>query len=100
MRAFALTLALSLASAGSALAADASLTFQKADSAPVNFLFDGAAWTCQNGSCTAAGGADQAASRACRRIVAQYGPVSAFAWQGKTLSAEQLATCNAAARKA
>jgi hypothetical protein len=100
MRAFALTLALSLASAGAAAAADASLTFQKAEGAPVNFLFDGAAWTCQNGACTAAGGADQAAPRACRRLVAQYGAVAAFTWQGKTLSDEQLAACNAAAKKA
>jgi hypothetical protein len=101
MRALALTLALSLAAAGSASArgTDASLTFQNPQGAPVNFLFDGAAWSCQSGACTASGGADQAAPRACRRIVAQYGPVSAFTWQGKTLTSEQLAACNAAAKK-
>jgi hypothetical protein len=100
MRAIALTLALTLASAGAAFAGtDASLTFQNPQGAPVNFLFDGAAWSCQSGVCTASGGADQAAPRACRRIVTQYGPVSAFTWQGKTLTSEQLAACNAAAKK-
>jgi hypothetical protein len=35
------------------------------------------------------------APRACRRVVARFGPVTEFSWKGETLSAEQLAACNA-----
>ena len=58
-------------------------------------IIDGATWNCQGTTCTANGGANQPATRACRRVVARFGPVSSFSYKGVALSAEQLATCNA-----
>ncbi len=58
-------------------------------------IIDGASWACAGASCTASGGANQPAARACRRVVARFGPVSSFSYKGVVLSAEQLAACNA-----
>ncbi len=58
-------------------------------------IIDGASRRCDSGSCTASGGANQPATRACRRVVARFGPVSAFSYKGVALTAEQLAACNA-----
>ncbi|RZJ41152.1 MAG: hypothetical protein EON86_11040, partial [Brevundimonas sp.] len=59
-------------------------------------IIDGANWRCEGATCTASGGANQPATRACRRVVARFGTVSAFTYKGTTLSAEELTTCNAA----
>jgi ribosomal protein S27E len=98
MRAFALSLALTCLSAGAALAQPQgnSLTLQDPSKAPTRVVIvDGAAWKCSAGVCMASGGKAQAADRACRRVVAKVGAVSAFTWQGETLSADALAACNA-----
>ena len=58
-------------------------------------IIDGANWRCEGQTCTASGGADQPAPRACRRVVARFGAVTEFSWKGTALSAEQLAVCNA-----
>lgn len=58
-------------------------------------IIDGAAWRCEGATCTASGGANQPATRACRRIVARLGPVSSFSYKGVALTAEQIAACNA-----
>ncbi|WP_298163163.1 hypothetical protein [Brevundimonas sp.] len=58
-------------------------------------IIDGASWRCEGQTCTASGGADQPAPRACRRVAARLGPVTEFSWKGTALSAEQLAACNA-----
>ncbi|MDP1776993.1 MAG: hypothetical protein Q8K90_00075 [Brevundimonas sp.] len=58
-------------------------------------IIDGASWRCEGASCTASGGANQPATRACRRVVARFGPVSSFSYKGVVLSAEQIAACNA-----
>ena len=58
-------------------------------------IIDGATWRCEGDSCTATGGANQPATRACRRVVARLGEVTAFTWKGTALSAEELAACNA-----
>lgn len=58
-------------------------------------IIDGAAWRCEGQTCTATGGAEQPATRACRRVVARFGAVTEFSWKGTTLTAEQLAACNA-----
>ncbi|WP_122465408.1 CC_3452 family protein [Brevundimonas lutea] len=61
-------------------------------------IIDGASWSCdENGQCVANGGRSQPATRACRRVVAKVGAVTAFAWKGTELDAAQLAECNAAA---
>ena len=58
-------------------------------------IIDGATWRCEGQSCTASGGAQQPAPRACRRVAARFGPVAEFSWKGVALSTEELAACNA-----
>ncbi|PZO04795.1 MAG: hypothetical protein DCF28_05315 [Alphaproteobacteria bacterium] len=58
-------------------------------------IVDGANWRCEGTTCTANGGSEQPAARACRRVKAKLGPLTAFSWKGEVLSAEQLAACNA-----
>ncbi|TPW01894.1 MAG: hypothetical protein FD125_2338, partial [bacterium] len=58
-------------------------------------IIDGASWRCEGATCTASGGANQPATRACRRVVARFGAVSSFSYKGVALSAEQIAACNA-----
>ncbi|WP_298097452.1 hypothetical protein [Brevundimonas sp.] len=58
-------------------------------------IIDGASWSCTGATCTATGGANQPATRACRRVVARLGAVSSFSYKGVALSAEQIAACNA-----
>lgn len=74
-----------------------SLTLVDAASAPsARVIVDGASWRCEpTGACVATGGADQPATRACRRVVAKLGAVSAFSWKGVALNEAQLAACNA-----
>ena len=98
MRALVLAAILAL-SASPALAQGngTSLTLVNADNAPTRTIIDGATWRCAQGVCMASGGSNQPAVRACRRVVARLGAVSAFSWKGQDLSAEQLAECNAAA---
>lgn len=73
-----------------------SLTLADASSAPAGrTVIDGAAWRCDEATCIATGGANQPASRACRRVVARLGKVTAFSYKGVALSAAELAVCNA-----
>lgn len=73
-----------------------SLTLADAAKAPAGrVIVDGAAWRCEGASCTASGGASQPAARACRRVVAKLGPVTAFSYKGEALDEQALATCNA-----
>lgn len=58
-------------------------------------IIDGANWRCEGAVCTASGGANQPAPRACRRAVARLGAVTEFSWKGIALTAEELAVCNA-----
>jgi len=58
-------------------------------------IIDGASWSCTGATCTATGGANQPATRACRRVVSRLGAVSSFSYKGVALSAEQIAACNA-----
>ena len=58
-------------------------------------IIDGARWSCEGAACTASGGTEQPATRACRRVVQKFGPVTAFTYKGTELSAEELAVCNA-----
>ncbi|WP_309629274.1 CC_3452 family protein [Brevundimonas sp.] len=58
-------------------------------------IIDGASWRCEGQTCTASGGANQPAPRACRRVAARLGQVTEFSWRGTALTAEQLAVCNA-----
>lgn len=96
MRAFVIAAVLALAAPAVAQTPANSLTLADASTAPAGrTIIDGAGWTCEGATCTATGGANQPAARACRRVVARVGKVTAFTWKGQALSAEQLATCNA-----
>ena len=76
-------------------APETSATLADATSAPSGrLIIDGATWRCEGDSCTATGGANQPATRACRRVVARFGAVTEFSWKGTVLSGEQLAVCN------
>jgi hypothetical protein len=97
MRALVLAAALfAAAPAVAQTAAPTSLTLADAAKAPARpLIIDGARWTCDGANCTASGGSEQPATRACRRIVQRLGPVTAFSWKGVALTAEQIAVCNA-----
>lgn len=95
MRAFLIAATLLIAAPALAQAPSSNATLVDAAKAPAGrTIIDGATWRCDGASCTASGGANQPASRACRRVVARFGAVSAFTYKGSTLSAEQLAACN------
>ncbi|MBA4807467.1 hypothetical protein [Brevundimonas sp.] len=49
----------------------------------------------EGATCTAAGGTEQPATRACRRVVQKFGAVTEFSYKGTELSADELAACNA-----
>ena len=72
------------------------LTLADAAGAPAGTtIIDGAAWRCEGAVCTATARSSQPASRACRRAVARLGKVTAFSYKGVSLTAAELATCNA-----
>lgn len=73
-----------------------SLVLADAAKAPARAtIIDGARWSCEGAVCTASGGAEQPAARACRRVVQRFGAVTAFTYKGAQLSADELAVCNA-----
>ena len=80
--------------------AGSSLTLETPAGAPAQVIIDGAAWVCHGAACAAGpGGLDQPAARACRRLVRELGPVTAFTWQGQRLTPQQVAACDAAAKR-
>jgi len=96
----ALLIAAALFAAAPALAQPAQsptrLTLADAASAPSGrTIIDGATWRCEGATCTASGGANQPAARACRRVAQRLGPVAAFSWKGVALSAAEITACNA-----
>lgn len=96
MRALLVAAAMLVAAPAFADAPVSSATLADAGKAPAErTIIDGAAWRCEGATCTASGGANQPATRACRRIVARFGQVTAFTYKGVTLTAEQIAACNA-----
>lgn len=101
MRAMLLSLALAVSFAAPSFAegAGSSLTLRDAGSKITHTIIDGAAWRCSGGSCTANGGDSQRPLRACKRVVAELGQVSAFSWQGQSLSSDDIAACNMSAHK-
>ena len=96
MRALLVAATLFVAAPAFAQSAASSAVLTDAARAPAGrTIIDGAAWRCEGTACTANGGANQTAARACRRVVARFGPVSAFTYKGVALTAEQVAACNA-----
>jgi len=72
-----------------------SATLADAGSAPARLIIDGATWSCEGVQCSASGGSNQPAPRACRRVAARLGDVTAFTWKGTALTPDQIAACNA-----
>ena len=96
MRALLIVAALLVAAPAVAQAPASSAVLADAAKAPAGrTIIDGAAWRCDGASCSATGGANQPAPRACRRVVARFGQVSSFSYKGVALTAEQLTACNA-----
>ena len=96
MRALLAAAALLVAAPAFAQSAASSAILTDAARAPAGrTIIDGAAWRCEGTACTANGGANQTATRACRRVVARFGPVSAFTYKGVVLTADEIAACNA-----
>jgi hypothetical protein len=96
MRALLIAAALLVAGPAFADAPVSTAVLADASRAPADrTIIDGAAWRCEGATCTASGGANQPASRACRRVVARFGAVTAFTYKGTELTAEQVAACNA-----
>ena len=96
MRALLIAAALFVAAPALAQAPASSAVLADAAKAPADrTIIDGATWRCEGATCTATGGANQPATRACRRVVARFGQVTAFTYKGVDLTAEQVAACNA-----
>ena len=96
MRALLIAAAMLIAAPAVAQAPASSAVLADAAKAPAGrTIIDGAAWRCEGAACTATGGANQPAPRACRRVVARFGQVSSFSYKGVALTAEQLTACNA-----
>lgn len=98
MRALLIAAALFVAAPALAQAPAATTSAVLADAARApagRTIIDGAAWRCDGASCTANGGANQPATRACRRVVARFGAVSSFSYRGVALTAQQITACNA-----
>jgi len=96
MRAFIVAAALFAAAPAFAQAPATSAVLADAARAPAGrTIIDGANWRCEGATCTATGGANQPASRACRRVAARFGAVSAFTYKGTALTNEEIAACNA-----
>lgn len=95
------TAALASLAGGAQAQSVGSATLQSPLASPSRPIIDGAQWRCSGVTCiTSNPGEPQPALRACKRFVAQLGAVSAFTYQGRAVSAEQLAECNARARQA
>ena len=79
------------------VAAGAAATLVEPREARMNL--DGRNWSCDpSGQCIGrGGGTPQPLMRECRRFVARFGTVSAYARDGMALTEAELAQCNAAA---
>lgn len=98
MLAFVAALALATPLAAQTAPAPTRLTLADAAAAPSGRLIvDGATWRCEGAECVASGGSAQPATRACRRVVARVGAVTAFSWKGQALTEAEVAACNTAA---
>ncbi len=88
--------------AGSAFAeARISATLEAPQSARSKLIAAHAVFVCQDASCVAGIAPDDALSvSGCKDLAKRVGRLSAYGDQRRTLSAEQLATCNAAAAPA
>lgn len=64
-----------------------------------SFIHDGSAWRCEGDTCTTAKARSLPAARACRKLAAQVGELTAFTYRGAAIEGDALADCNTAAKK-
>lgn len=97
---FGLTTAVCLTGAVAAQPAPgSSAALQAPVASPARIFIDGVAWRCAGQACVAVGEPrSQAVLRACRRVTAQLGAVTAFTYAGRALPADQIPACNTEAR--
>lgn len=96
MRALLVAAALFAAAPAFAQTPASSATLADAAKAPAGrTIIDGATWRCEGSACTATGGSNQPAPRACRRVAQRLGQLTAFTYKGVALTEAELAACNA-----
>lgn len=63
------------------------------------FIHDGSAWRCTGDVCTTTKARSLPAARACRKLAAQVGELTAFKYRGEAIEGDELTACNTAAKK-
>ena len=92
-----LSAALSLAAISSAYAegSTATATLASAVAKPTQIIAGGAVWTCDGSACRAPATSDETLSvSACKALVRETGPVTAYAVDRHTLSTDELRRCD------
>ena len=99
LRTLAAAAALSFVCASAAFAdAPVSATLSAPVTKTVSIVAEGAIFNCKGSSCTATEAPSRANSTiACKAVVKKVGPVTAFGAANRTLTADDLAKCNAVA---
>ena len=101
MKRLSLTLAalVSLASAGSALAADRIVAQLEAPvAAKTKIVAGGSVWSCEGATCSAVNVSSRSTSlRSCQSLAKEVGRLSTFGGERAVFPAEQLTRCNTAA---
>jgi hypothetical protein len=89
---------LSTAALAAPMAAEGAIIKLQGPAKVASLIQDGAAWRCTGDTCAAPQVKSLPIGRACRKIVAELGPVAAFTYRGAELDPAGLADCNTAAK--
>jgi len=83
-------------SSSSAFAADTEGAWLKLKSPATteSFIHDGSAWRCTGDVCTTTKARSLPAARACRKLAAQVGELTAFKYRGEAIEGDELTACN------
>lgn len=71
----------------------------KSPATTASFIHDGSAWRCTGDVCTTTKARSLPAARACRKLAAQVGELTAFKYRGEAIEGDELTACNTAAKK-
>lgn len=92
---------LSFAVCAPAFAGEISVTLQNPVSAKTKVVAGGSVFQCADSACVSLAATDRAlTAAACKQLVKEVGPVSAYGNDRKQLEADALTRCNAAAQTA
>lgn len=92
------TAALSVLAAGAALADNIQVATLAAPTIKQEQILDGAVWRCADTVCRSASEPRDVGVSACRSVAKRFGKIAAYTSGDKTLSPEQLETCNQSAK--